>query len=196
MPKSAWAALVSVDEGQRFNEQLQKFFQADFPDHPSAKVGRSYEDQQAEEIMNRTCKFIDGRYQVGLLLKKSDEETAATIPSAAAEATARQRTRKMAQRLGKTPHLKKLVEDSIEKLLEEGWAEILPNPAPPSDLVWYLPAVLSERKGKWRFCLDGAATSCGVSLNSMLLTGESSVVTIFSAIQNSRRFDFFVVYPT
>ena len=92
MPKSAWAALVSVDEGQRLNEQLQKFFQADFPDHPSAKVGRSYEDQQAEEIMNRTCKFIDGRYQVGLLLKKSDEETAAMIPSAAAEATARQRT--------------------------------------------------------------------------------------------------------
>ena len=67
----------------------------------------------------------------------------------------------------------------------------MPNPEISSGPVWYLPGVLSQRKGKYRFCLDGAALSNGVSLNSLLLTGEGSVITIFNAIQNSRRFDFF-----
>ena len=97
----------------------------------------------------------------------------------------------MAKRLRNSPHLKKVVEDSIEKLLKEGWAEVVPNPGLKSDLTWYLPAVLSERKGKHRFCLDGAATSCGVSLNSMLLTGEGPMVTIFNALSNARRYDYF-----
>ena len=79
------------------------------------------------------------------------------IPSAASKVTAKTCILKMAKRLKNSPHLKKVVEDSIEKLL--------PNPDLKSNHTWFLPAVLSERKGKHRFCLDGAA-------NSMLLTGE------------------------
>ena len=97
----------------------------------------------------------------------------------------------MIRRLSMTPHLKKVVEDSVEKLLAEGWAEVVDMNAPTSDILWYLPGVLSERKGKHRFCLDGAAESFGVSLNSMLLTGEGSNVTIFNALSNARRYNYF-----
>ena len=141
--------------------------------------------------MQDGCKFVDGRYEIPLLWEEGREATAAMIPSAASEVTAKTRTLKMAKRLRNSPHLKKVVEDSIEKLLKEGWAEVVPNPGLKSDLTWYLPAVLSERKGKHRFCLDGAATSCGVSLNSMLLTGEGPMVTIFNALSNARRYDYF-----
>ena len=169
------------------------YFRMDFPDTFLSRLGKSQNDQTAEEIMNKTCKFVDGRIQVGLLWDKDREIISATIPSDASETTARVRTIKMARRLAKTPHLKKIVEDSVEKLLAEGWAEIVDMKAPTSDIVWYLPGVLSERKGKHRFCLDGAAESHGVSLNSMLLTGEGSKTTIFTALQNARRYDFFAV---
>ena len=85
---------------------------------------------------------------MGLLWDKDRETTAALMPSAASEATARVRTIKMARRLSKTPHLKKVVEDAVAKLLAEGWAEVVDMKAPTSDILWYLPGVLSERKGK------------------------------------------------
>merc|ERR1739842_265483 len=74
-----------------------------------------------------------------------------------------------------------------------GAAEVVPNPAIRSEVIWYLPSVVKEEphKDKPRFCLDARAESHGVSLNSMLLTGDCDTVTVFNALQNARRFDYF-----
>ena len=86
--KEAWSAYVSFDEGRQLNEKLEKYFRMDFPDTSSSRLGKSQNDQRAEEIMNKTCKFVDGRIQVGLLWDKDREIISATIPSDASETTA------------------------------------------------------------------------------------------------------------
>ena len=81
------------------------------------------------------------------------------------------------------------------KLIEDGTAEGVPNPGIRSDITWYLPSVVKEEphKDKPRFCLDARAETHGVSLNSLLMSGDGTMVTVFNALQNARRFDFFAV---
>ena len=193
--QSTWVALTSVtsEEGRHLDEQLHKMFRRDFPESPSEKKALSQEDMRAEEILKETCQFVNGRFQTGLLWKYDRKTTASILPTAASETTARVRTRKLLQRLRKTPKLKEQVEERIENLIRLGYAEKVDMSAPTSDIVWYLPGVVveEEHKDRPRFCLDCKAESKGVSLNSVLLTGADSVTSVFAALQNCRLFDYF-----
>ena len=189
--KSAWAAFASFQD-QGLEEKLEQMFRADFPEKASEKMALSREDQRANEILEETCKFVDGRYETGLLWKYDRAKVAAILPSAASETTAKTRTLRLAKRLAKTPHLKQQVEKIVQDFVDKGLAEPISNPTPPGDIIWYLPPVVVEEphKDKPRYCLDCRAPSRGVSLNSVLLTGDGAVSSIYSAIQNARRFEF------
>ena len=192
--RSAWAAFASF-ENQGLDEKLEQMFKMDFPESASEKVGLSQDDRRAEQILKDTCKFKDGRFEIGLLWKYDRQTTASLLPTAASEATARSRTLKLAKRLDKNPVLKQKAEARIQELIDEGYAEEVQDIATSSDLTWYLPGVVVDEphKDKPRFCLDCRAESHGVSLNSMLLTGAGAVTTVYGAIQKARLFDFFAV---
>ena len=193
--KSGWSAFLSLGPGeaQRLEDKLEKMYRHDFPDLPSQRLGQSRDERRAKEMLDETCKFKNGRFESGLLLKHDRAKTAEILPTAESEKTARVRTFKLAKKLSARPELKAVVEAQIQDLLEKGFAEKVTDMTVSSDLTWYLPSLVveHERKDKPRFCLDGKAESAGVSLNSVLLPGEGAMTTVFAAIQNARRFEFF-----
>ena len=190
--RSAWAAFASFQD-RPLEDRMEEIFRLDFPEKASEKTALSQDDRRAQEILKDTCQFVNGQYQVGLLWKYDRETTASILPSSLAETTARSRTLKLAKRLANTPKLKQQVEKIVQDFIDKDLAEILPSPPPKADLIWYLPIVVVEEphKDKPRYCLDCRAPSGGVSLNSVLLTGDGGVCTIYSAIQNARLFDHF-----
>ena len=194
---AAWAAFATFEEseGQRLDDQLLRMFRHDFPELPSEKKGPSQEDQRAMAILEKTTKFVDGHFQTGLLWKHDRATTASLLNTDASEVTARSRTLKMIKRLAKTPGLKEKVENRIQDLIESKFAEVVPTPNHKSDITWYLPSVVvvHENKEKPRFCLDCRAETHGVSLNSVLLTGTGEMKTVYSALQNTRLFDYLAV---
>ena len=83
----------------------------------------------------------------------------------------------------------------MEEFLEKDLAEVVDDPSVSQPICWYMPPVIVEHesKDKPRYCHDARAESKGVSLNSMLLTGNTADLTVFGALQNARRFDWFAV---
>ena len=50
-----------------------------------------------------------------------------------------------------------------------------------------------EGKDKPRYCHDAKAECRGVSLNNMLIPGNACEISVFNALQNARRFDWFAI---
>ena len=92
-----------MEEGERLNKQLEKSYKADFMEPASSKIAPSREDRRAREIMESSCKFVDGHYELPLLWKYDRPVIASIMPSEASELTARNRTLKMEKRLSSSP---------------------------------------------------------------------------------------------
>ena len=58
-----------------------------------------------------------------------------------------------------------------------------------------MPPVIVEHEGKEkpRYCHDAKAECRGISLNNMLIPGNACEISVFNALQNARRFDWFAI---
>lgn len=156
----------------QINQDVNDYLEIDgFGVKPGLKLIESQHDIRAREIMKRCTKFVDNRYQTGLLWKNDSLR----LPNSL----------KMAQKRLETL-LKKLDRDGIrerydkeiEKLCAKGYArelspeEVKINTNDPHK--WHLPhfAVFNIHKpDKLRIVHDAAAKVNGICLNDALMTG-------------------------
>jgi len=132
-------------------------------------TSNSLEDERALEILKRTTKLKDGRYEVGLLWRNDNPE----LPSNPVQAEKRlQRLKRPFQRSHEfAAQCKTITNDYIDK----GYAVKLSEEeaARPSSHTWYLPhhGVLNPNKSKVRV-VYAAARFEGIALNKELLRGR------------------------
>ena len=134
-------------------------------DHKSWSV----EDHKVMDLWNRTCKVVDGHYELPIPWKEN-----AYVPNNYSMANSRLKsTKKSLERRG----LYERYHQELMKLMQNNHAEPVPQQALlPAARVWYLPhqAVLSEKKpGKLRVVFDCAAKFCGESLNDKCMQGPN-----------------------
>ena len=132
------------------DETLRDFFRQDFLDPPSEKEGFSVEEQKSVEVFEKTCKLVDGRFQIGLPWRHDRAKLAQIMPSEDSEVTARTRTLKTEKRLAMRPEFKAIVEQQLKDLQADGISEVIPSKellphfSTEQRLIWYLPPVINE----------------------------------------------------
>lgn len=155
----------------------------------SAKDVKSREDERAEMLMNSTLKFVDGRYEIGLLWKEDDMK----LPESYTMAL--QRLKRNEDTLKRKPELMKWMNDHVKSLIDKGYARV----ATEKDLntewkrVFYCPMFVTFNNNKIppkpRCVWDVAAKSHypdGVSLNSCLLSGPDNLAPLLAGLSKFR----------
>ncbi|XP_047989293.1 uncharacterized protein LOC125228681 [Leguminivora glycinivorella] len=142
------------------------------------KINRSDPNNRAFEILNATCKKIQGedRYEAGLLWKTDNE----TLPNNKDKAMKRLVS---LEKLDRDDGLKAEYSRQIQNLLDKGYAERIhkPNTSPRE---YYLPhfATFHPQKGKPRLVFDGKCKMAGKSLNEALLVGPDLLLSLFGVL--------------
>ncbi|XP_075150728.1 uncharacterized protein LOC142224831 [Haematobia irritans] len=131
----------------------------------------SSEDKRAIEILEDTCKLVDGRYEVGLLWKSDFSKLPNSFD------TALKRLKCFQRRSSRDPSLIETLRQQIVNLEEKGYAERLPSSIFEKEeegKVWYLPTFIvrnPQKPNKIWLVWDAAAKSNNFSLNDFLLKG-------------------------
>lgn len=166
---------------------IKRFFQIDSygveANHPSMW---SKEEKRAQEIVTKTMKRIDDRYEIGLFWRDENLKLPDSYDMAF------KRLKQFEKHLLKNPKLQEFVEGRIKNLLDGNHARI----ATEADLitdwprVWYLPifVVVNPHKPKPRLVCDAAAMVNGVSLNSAQITGPNLLVPIAGPLFRMRQY--------
>ncbi|XP_062713750.1 uncharacterized protein LOC134290600 [Aedes albopictus] len=146
------------------------------------------EDRRSREILEKTTiRTSSGRFQTGLLWKFDCVE----FPQS--RFMAEKRLSCLERSLSKKPELYANVRQQILDYQSKGYAHKLTNEeASLSDprRVWYLPLGVVQnpnKPGKVRVVWDAAATTGGVSLNSMLLKGPDLLTSLPSVLFRFRQ---------
>lgn len=139
-------------------------------------------DKLALDIMKKTLKYNEGRYEIGLLWKDPN----VTLPNSYEQALRRLKTQE--QKMEKDSSLAAWYHDKIKEYLNKGYA----RKATPYELldrnprINYIPhfSVVNPNKmePKPRLVFDAAARNQGVSLNSMLLSGPDATTSLFGVL--------------
>ena len=152
---------------EEISDDLRAIWEADFQDQVTCDVSHaSEEDKEAERIMERSCKLIDGHYQLDLPWRRN-----AKLPNNLF--LAHSRLNQLSRKLERDSELKSMYDKQMSDNLKLGYVEPVPD-SPSEGMVWYLPhhAVSNPNKpGKVRVVFDGAAKYQGASLNDKLLQG-------------------------
>lgn len=181
----------------RSDDELHELFKQhttteSFGVSPSAKNVKSREDERAEEIMRSTLKFVNGRYEVGLLWKSDDIKLPDSYPMAL------KRLQKQEQSLIKKPEVMKWMCDHIRELIDKGYARY----ATEEDLntkwprVWYLPTFVTYNMNKdppkprcvWDVAAKHNYGPDGISLNSCLLSGPDNIASLLAGLIRIREY--------
>lgn len=130
----------------------------------------SSDDERALRIMEETCKFNNGRYEVGLLWKNENTVLPNSLP------TAMKRLQCIRQRANRDPQMAEILHQQIVNLEEKGYAKKLPATMvnEKGGKIWYLPTFIVKnphKPNKLRLVWDAAAKSENVALNDFLLKG-------------------------
>nr|CTR11689.1 polyprotein [Calliphora vicina] len=148
---------------------------------PPTKDIFSKDDQQALDILEKTCKFIDGRYEVGLLWKHDQPD----LPNSFQ--TAINRLQCIQKKAKKDPVLAENLKNQILNLQQKEYAVRLPN----CDLkesggkIWYLPTFIVKnphKPDKIRLVWDAAAKSGNYALNDFLTKGPDLLVPLINIL--------------
>ena len=164
----------------KLHEQVERFWALESLGFRSDGTSNSLEDERALEILKRTTKLKDGRYELGLLWRNDNPE----LPNNRVQAE--KRLQQLKRRFQRSPkfaaHYKTVMNDYIDKgyavkLSEEEAARTSIHP-------WYLPhhGVINPNKSKVRVVYDAAARFEGTALNKELLQGQllnNTLVAVF-----------------
>lgn len=148
---------------------------------PPAIAPMSKDDQKAMDILEKTCKFIDGQYEVGLLWKCDPPELPYSL------ATALKRLHCIQQKANHDPKLAEVLQQQIMNLENKGYAQRLPNSVleEKGDKIWYLPTFIVKnpnKPNKIRLVWDAAAKSGSFALNDFLLKGPDLLMPLMNIL--------------
>lgn len=178
---------ISFHDSTRNDAELhqlvkQYFTTENFGVMPPKRELISEENRRANEIMRRTLRFVEGRYEIGLLWKKDDIKLPDSYPMALNRLISLERS------LKRKPELMSWKNKHVADLVTKGYA----RKATDEDLqskwprVWYCPTfiVVNENKipPKPRDVADVAAQVRGVSLNTNLLKGPDNMAPLLGGL--------------
>jgi hypothetical protein len=154
---------------------------------PSSRILKSRDDERAEQIMNDTLKFVDGRYEIGLLWKEENQ-----IPEDFSYDMAKKRLINLEASLKNNESTRSWMNNHVNQLVEKGYARL----ATEEDLktkwkrVWYCPMFVVVNKNKDppkpRCVMDTAAKANKMSLNSNLLPGPDNLASLMGGLTRFR----------
>lgn len=141
----------------------------------------SIEDQRAMTILDSTTKFVDGRYEVGMLWKKDPP----VLPNNRVQAE--RIVKQLLKRIQANPEFARKYKAVMDDYEAKGYARRLTKEeaSTSSSITFYLThhGVMSSAKPKLRVVFNAALEYAGISLNSQLLSGadlnNSLLGTIF-----------------
>ena len=169
----------------KLHEQVDRFWALESLGFRSDGTSNSLEDERALEILKRTTKMKDGRYEVGLLWRNDNPE----LPNNRVQAEKRlQQLKRCFQRCPEfAAHYKAVMNDYIDK----GYSVKLSKEeaARTSSHIWYLPhhGVINPNKSKVRKVYDAAAIFEGTALNKELLQGALLSNTLVAVLMRFRK---------
>ena len=142
-----------------------------------SKVATSAEDRRAEKLLLKTTNWRGDRYETGLLWR-SDK---VSLPDN--YMVALHRLKGMEKKLARQPATAVAYQQTFQEYVDKGYARKLNSEEERvnDQKRWFLPhhAVTNGNKpGKIRVVFDAAASHCGISLNSQLLTGPDFLQSI------------------
>ncbi|XP_030844258.1 uncharacterized protein LOC105444708 [Strongylocentrotus purpuratus] len=155
---------ISAEE---LHNQVKRFWEMD-SGPGDERVGESVEDVKARTIMEKTVKYIDGHYEIGLPWRQCPP----VLPNNRQQAGSRLQSLK--KRLQKNGSLHQKYSSVMGEYIRKGFACKVGEGREPVGRVWYLPhhPVINPLKpDKLRIVYDCAAEFQGTSLNSQLLQG-------------------------
>ena len=150
------------------------------------KTNQSSEDRIAYSRMKREIEHVDGHFQLPLLWREREPH----LPDN--RYIAEKRLLSLKRRLAKDEKLHKRYTEEIEKYVEEGYAEAVPDDfdnANEAVVNWYLPhhPVFNAKKpDKVRIVFDCAAEYHGKSLNKALLQGPDLTNSLVGVLTRFR----------
>ena len=183
-----YRAANSIRVDSTLNEQFKRFCNIEFNDSTfDNNVAMSVEDKRAVSILESSAKLRSGHYELSLPWKKFPPELPNNRP------VAEHRLALLKKRFTKDPELFLKYSESMDNLLEKGYAiKVLEEPLKASDdkILWYLPhhpVFNSNKPGKLRVVFDCAATYHGVSLNDQLLQEPDLTNSIVGVLTRFRQ---------
>ena len=144
----------------RIEDKVDRLWRLDHEDYASVDRGLSCENDQVLKLWDDSIEFVDGHYVLPIPWK-DDVEVPCNYD------VARSRLRSLVRGLERQGKLG-LYDAEIQKLLTNGYAEVVPEGQSLSSKIWYLPhhKVETDKKpGKIRVVFDCAAEFEGESLN-------------------------------
>ncbi|XP_070549158.1 uncharacterized protein [Ptychodera flava] len=146
----------------------------------------SWEDKRFMEVMDSSCKMVNGHYQVDLPLRDQNVR----LPNN--RQMAEQRLKGLQVKMNKNPQFKVDYIDFMEKVIASGYAEEVSDGEKPKEgREWYIPhhGVYHPRKpDKIRVVFDCAAKCSGISLNDVLLPGPNLMNDLQGVLMRFREY--------
>lgn len=152
-----------------------------------AKILRSSEDERAMELLERQTIKREGRYESGLLWWYDDVR----LPNSMGMAYRRWQC--LERRMQRDRPFAEVTRSKMIDYVKKGYVRKLSEAElnTRQQREWYLPVfpVLNPNKpGKIRLVWDAAASTYGVSLNSLLLKGPDLLTSLLSVLIQFRQF--------
>ncbi|XP_055612596.1 uncharacterized protein LOC129759214 [Uranotaenia lowii] len=170
----------------RLHDVMKQFFQTEEAIPPVNLDSET--DKRARQILEETTKFIDGRYETGLLWR---EDRPINLPNSFP--TALKRLISLEKRLAGLPDLALKVQDLLDVYERKKYAHRLTqaefNKTDPKK-TWYLPLGVvtnTKKPNKIRLIWDAAARTGGTSLNDLLLKGPDLLISLMGVLLRFRQ---------
>lgn len=190
--ESAQCMVHVCTEDQDSDEQLHHAMKAYFAldslgvAKPIGNLILSSEDQRAKHLLESTTRFLDNRYEVGLLWRHDNIR----LPDN--QAMALRRHQQLQKRMERNTDLAETLNGKIAEYVAKGYARKLTQEELDQShpRIWYLPifpVTNPNKPGKVRLVWDAAAKTFGVSLNSALLKGPDLLCSLLAILLQFRQ---------
>lgn len=144
------------------------------------------DDSLAIEILDKTSKFVNGRWEVGLLWKSNKECFHNGRPNAL------YRLQLLEKKLDRNPDYAKLYYGEMKRLIDNGYAEKTDQNTTGKRYLPHFGVVNVNKPGRVRLVFDAASKSCGSSFNDFLLSGPDLLKSLPGVIMRFRQFFYAV----